>query len=205
MLDKKDLVRIVKQLAGLVLDYLRWTQFIPMILLRAFACAMIAGLVLIGAQEAMLTDPDRFEEVVERAEAVLLPFIDAVAPVVSFLVARGDGLSAQQWVLGIWGWLALIGMLASWLRATIAGPRAPWPFRRKLWIAAVAAVVYGLFIRITLLVLDVEASTLAVVLNVAFFPLVLIIASGWGLAVSHIIDRAQRKLQNVSEEDVMAM
>ncbi len=205
MLDKKDLIRIGKLLAGLALDYLRWTQLIPMILLWTFACAMIGALLLIGAHEAMLSDPDRFEELIEQAEPVLTPIIDAVAPVVSFLVARGDGLSAEQWVIRIWGWLALIGMLVSWLVATIIGPREPWPFRRKIAIAAVAAVGYGLLILVSMLILDAEGSTLAIVINTAFFPIVLIIVSAWSLGISHLVDNVQRRLDNIGEEDVIAM
>ena len=205
MLDKNNLIRIGKLLANLALDYLRWTQLIPMILCWAFACAMIGGLLLFGAHEAMQADPDRFEEMLEQAEPVLVPLIDTVAPVVSFMVGRGDGLTAEQWVIRIWGWLALLAMLLSWLRTAVFGPREPWPFRRKIVIVALAAAVYAVLILAAIVVLGADASTLALVLNTIFFPLVLVGVSAWGLGVSHLVSKLQAKLAALDEADLTAL
>jgi len=87
----------------------------------------------------------------------------------------------------------------------LCGPREPWPFRRKLAIAGIAAVAYGVLILGALLVLCAEGSFLALMINAVFFPLVLIVVSAWGLAISHVIDNAHHKLEMVSAKEVTAM
>jgi len=200
MLNRNDLLRIGKLLANLVLDYLRWTQLIPMVLCWAFACVMIGGLLLVGFHEATQAHPDRFGEGLEQAGPVLGPVLDAVGPVVSFMADSGEGLTVEQGVIRIWGWLALIGMLLSWLRTAVWGPPNPWPLRRKIGVAAFTAVAYGLLLSGAIVFFSAEASTLAIVANAVAFPLVLVGISAWGLAVSQLIYTLQRELVDANGE-----
>jgi hypothetical protein len=194
-----DFFIIVKLLAKLGLDYVRWTQFVPMILGWAFALLMTLGILLVVFQGGIDTLLERTEPAVER---ILGP-----APGTGTNgISSGDGPGLQfteddivPWVLRVWGWLAFAGWIVSILRTMLFGPRTPWSLRRKIKIAgAGAGSLAGIILTAYLLIGDLSGNTLPqLMVPFILLPAGLWIVSIWSLSVSRFIDFLQATIDRL--------
>jgi hypothetical protein len=126
-----------RQLAGLALDYLRWTQLLPMVAGWTFFGLMIAALLVTNFQDVAMPLTGR---VLLLAERLFGPFDGA-----------GFGQSDESGALHFtdedilpivyraWALLALAGWVLGMIWRRIFGVRPPVALRRKLIRAAVAA------------------------------------------------------------------
>ncbi len=203
MLNKDDLIRIGALVAKLGLDYIRWTQLVPMILMWALMFIMLAGLGVVGVYEAIKANPETADAVFERVEPTLdrllslAPEPDA-ATANDSSEASDSGITVTEddivpWILRGWGILAFVGILLSGLRTWMWGAPTPWPLRRKLGIAGVASIVMGPTVLGVMTLIDpTQTQTVHVVVYGLFVPLVLFILSAWALGVGHIVNRVKQ-------------
>jgi len=128
-----------RQLAGLALDYLRWTQMLPMIAAWTFFGLMIAALLLTNFQDVAMPMTERLLLLVER---LFGPFDGAE-------FGQSDASGALHFtdedilpmVYRAWALLALVAWVLGMIWRALFGARPAVPLRRTLIRAAVAAAI----------------------------------------------------------------
>jgi len=136
-----DLQGMVRTVAALFIDYLRWTQFVPMLMAWTFLLLGLGLIALVNFQEQGVSVAERLILLWDRYS--WLPRLDgAVSP------TETGGLSLNEegfrsLVVSFWAGLSLVLFLLSLLRQAIFGPAEPVPFLRKLrWAASCAGLVW---------------------------------------------------------------
>lgn len=190
--DRQKNPSVTGLIAGLLIDYLRWTQLVPMIFAWAFLLFSVAAVVAINFQQSV--------------EAVVLPILD-VFDAWEWLeeVADEDGqvsislgdADIKGFVYKAWAALAAVGYLLGMLVSLVTGPRPPMPLGRKLVLAAVPAVLASAAFFLAWL-FGSETFTGAAAGWVAMFligPLVVWLISAYSLSVGHVLEHVKRQLQ----------
>lgn len=199
-----------RPLVGLVADYLKWTQLVPMIMAWAFLLIMVAALVVTNFQQQSFALFEAGAAAYEWAFGPLEPINgeppqseprSETTPSGSQEGVRLDEDSLRPWILKIWGALALVFWLLGLLRSWLFGPREPASLRRKLGRAAVAAAVASA-VCFACWLLGSERFNGGPAGWIALFlgaPIVVWLVSAWSLSVGHLIDAlAQRITQPVA-------
>ncbi|TVR16502.1 MAG: hypothetical protein EA391_07740 [Balneolaceae bacterium] len=185
---------IAKVIVHYALDYVRWTQLVPMILGWAFAIVMVLALFLIGFQ-------GEIDALLSRADSTIENWI-GVEPETNQHEADSSGTvtitedSFVTWVYRIWGVLALAGWLYSNIRTKLFGPKAPTRWKRKIYRAVMASLLFVGFLMLGTLVIGGVSGNTHWELMVPFIllPLLLFVVSFWGISVSHLITKIQRDI-----------
>lgn len=183
-----------RQLAGLALDYLRWTQMLPMIAAWTLFGLMIAALLLTNFQDAAMPLTGRVLLLVERL----------FGPLDGNEFGQSDDAGALHFteedilpfVYRTWALLALAGWLLGMIWRARFGARPPVPLRRKLIRAAIAASVG---VGLCLLSWGFGSETFhggAIGWLALFFGagLAVWLVSAYALSVSALIDRLHRAI-----------
>lgn len=203
MLTATDLKQIAKTLVNLFLDYVRWTQLVPMVFGWIFAVVMILALLLIGLE-------GEINSLLEKAEPYAVQYFgDATeTPIDGEISAESSSVQITEdgivtWIYRIWGVLAFIGLLINIIRTKLFGPKPQKGLRRKIAIAGIGAISYVILLFLGyMLIGDFSGNTL-IELTVPFIllPFLLFIISVWGLSVSHIISKLQLFLDELLIEE----
>jgi len=203
MLTAKDLKQIAKTLVNLFLDYVRWTQLVPMVFGWIFAVVMILALLLIGLE-------GEINSLLEKAEPYAVQFFgDAPeTPIDGETSAESSSVQITEdeivsWIYRIWGVLAFIGLLLNIIRTKLFGPKPQKGLRRKIAIAGIGAISYVILLFLGyMLIGDFSGNTL-IELTVPFIllPFLLWLVSVWGLSVSHLISKLQLFLDELLIEE----
>lgn len=195
-------VHLVRALASLALDYLRWTQLVPMLFAWTFLLLMVAALLLTNFQDASFSLVERGIGVYERVVGPLdlgppgetateIDAGDRAPPATTF--TEEDILPV---VLRAWALLALVGWLFGVLRSMLFGPRRParlWPkLRIALYVAAGCSG--SMWIAYALGTSAFHGSIASWALVFIGIPLGVWLVSVWSLAFGHLVGRLQRLL-----------
>ena len=209
-------VHLLKALASLALDYVRWTQLVPMLFAWTFLLILVGALLLTNFQDASFSLLERGMAVYEKVagpfetpapeagterEATAESTTDAASE-----PAVDDGTEPDSVrltdedifpvVLRAWALLALVGWLFGVLRTLLFGPRKPVRIGPKLRIAAYAAIGCSGLMWIAYL-LGTETFHGSIAGWAALFlglPFAVWCVSAWSLAVGHLVGRLQRHL-----------
>ena len=207
MKNSSDFMLIAKLLAKLGLDYVRWTQLIPMVIGWAFALIMIFGISLVAFQGSIDAMIERAEPTIER---ILGPVTETPAEENSPDESATIKLTEDDivpWIYRIWGGLALLGWIFSIIRTKLFGPKPSRKLKRKIGITAIACIAYtGILILFNLSIGDFSGNTGPELL--VFFvllPILLFIVSVWGLSISHIIDKLHLEIDKFGDDENMEM
>lgn len=199
-------VSVPRILAGLAIDYFRWTQIVPMITAWAFLLVMLGAMLLVSFQQQSFSLIEwgviNFERVFgpTGVESPAMP--DSGPPPRTESVEDADGAirfsdeDFMPWVLRAWSVVALLGWLAGMLRAKLFGPRAPMRLKRKLAVAAIpAAACVALFLVAYFFGSEAfDGSGFGWLLLFAGFPLGVWLVSAYSLAVAHALDILRRRI-----------
>ena len=178
-------------IAALLIDFFRWSQLTPMILMWAFMLGMLLALFFVNNQEATFTMAQRVTEWVSTLPVIGPRFVswaeshsrDGV------LDLNAGAIDFKSAVLKAWGIISFIFMALGWLAGRLFGPFKPWTLKRKLGVAVlssllVVAVFMGLYF------LDRESWNdpfTSVLLSASGMAIVLFVVSTWCLSVSHLL------------------
>lgn len=202
-------VHLLRALASLALDYLRWTQLVPMLFAWTFLLLLVGALLLTNFQDASFSLFERGVTVYERfagplaeaapADAAETPDVTPDSPntsgeTVGTTTFTGDDIMPV--VLRGWALLALVGWLFSVLRSMLFGPREPARLLPKLRIAAYcAAGCSGLMWIAYLLGSETfNGGPLGWALLFIGVPLGAWLVSLWSMGIGHVIGIFQRHL-----------
>ena len=186
---------IAKVIVHYALDYVRWTQLVPMILGWAFAIVMVLALFLIGFQgeiDALLSGAD---STIENWIGVDPETSQTETESSGTVTVTGDTFAT--WVYRIWGAVALAGWLYSIIRTQLFGPKPPARWKRKIYRAGIASLLFvGFLILGTLIIGGVSGNThWELMVPFVLLPFLLFVVSFWGISVSHLITKIQNELR----------
>ncbi|MES3630352.1 MAG: hypothetical protein PPP56_09325 [Longimonas sp.] len=197
MLNRDDVIYLGALIIKLGLDYVRWTQLTPVLLVWGFMLIMLAGLGFVGVYEMARSNPDTIDALIERVEPLAERFIDPVtAPETE---SEEESVSIQlteddiiPWILRAWGILALVGLLMSSIRTWVWGAPERWPLRRKFGVAGIASLIAGWAFLGGAALLDPSLRMIHLVVYGALVPLVLFALCAWALGVGYVVDRVKQ-------------
>ena len=125
----------------LVLDYVRWTQFVPMLVAWAFILLGVGMMALVNFQETGFTVVEWLVATWER-----YPWLPRLGEAVDTTESGGlrlDGDGFREVVLAGWAGISAVLLVLSLARRALFGPADPMPFRRKLgWLVAALALIW---------------------------------------------------------------
>lgn len=199
MLNREDVIYLGALIIKLGLDYIRWTQLTPVILVWGFMLIMLAGLGFVGVYEMARSNPDTIDALIERVEPLVERFIDpATEPAterdeesVSIQLTEDDII---PWILRAWGILALVGLLMSSIRTWIWGAPERWPLGRKFAVAGIASLIAGWAFLGGAALLDPSLRMIHLVVYGALVPLLLFGLSAWALGIGYVVDRVKQAI-----------
>ena len=191
------------QLFGsLVIDYFRWSQLTPMILMWFGILGLLFLLFFVNNQEATWSAAGSTAEWIASLPLVgpwFVEWMDAKAKDGSL-----DSIDLKSAALSAWAALSLVFMLIGWIAGFFFGPFKPWPLKRKIGLSAVASLLVtagfvGFFYVTPELSKDPFGKVLStgIGLGVATF-----VVSSWCLSVAHLLGKVS---DMVAEADIGKM
>ncbi len=201
-----DPVSAPRLLAGLAIDYFRWTQLVPMITAWTFLVVMVGAMLLVNFQQQSFALVDRGITAYERVfgpiaidtEAEALSGSETSVPLEE---AEGGAVTFSDedfmpWVLKAWGVLALAGWVLGMLLTAVFGPREPMRLKRKLALAAIPAVVCTALFAVAYFfgTEEFHGSAMGWMLMFTGFPLGVWLVSAYSLAVAHGLDMLRTRV-----------
>lgn len=199
-------------LAGLALDYFRWTQLVPMIMAWTFLLLMVAAMLVVNFQQQSFGLLDAGVRLYERFAGPLEP-VDAGPSAAADPATAGeperdpgagevtfDEGDVEPLVLKIWGVVALAGWLLGMAWRLLFGPPPRLSLKRKLAFAALAcSACTGLFLFAYLFgseeFNDPLVQWLALFIGI---PAVVWCVSAYSLGISAAVDLAKRGIYRSS-------
>jgi hypothetical protein len=192
---------LVRTLLSLAIDWLRWTQLVPMVLAWAALLGGLAVFAFVNFQSQGLDVIEALQGWWARHEWL---------PRVALPEGRsGDdgswqvvGEDFRRPVLAVWGWLSVGLWLLGMAWQFVSGPRPPWPLRRKFKVALLAAAVaWALFVAIYLVSSQVfHGSLLQWLLTFCVLCLLPVLVSCYALTVAHVLERLSGLVAGQSQQ-----
>ncbi len=130
---------VLRYLISIVLDYIRWSQMVPMILAWAFILLALAAMTFINFEETSVPILVWLAGFWEKYE--WLPAIDLSAYEQADGSIRITDELLQPAILKAWGIISLVLLVIDLLRTSFSGQREHKTLSRKLLIAAIACAI----------------------------------------------------------------
>jgi len=178
---------ILKLLLSLGLNYMRWTQLVPMLMMWGAALAMLLALTFVNFQEQTFSALETFVQWLMR-----LPIVgDRITPL---LTDEGSELHVnsgdfKSFVLRAWSVTSLVFMLASMAFSALFGPFKPWPLKRKFLFVSLGVVVLlaGFIFNYFAGPENFNGDASAWMFNFSMISLLVFIVSAYCMSVSHFL------------------
>lgn len=183
----------LQMLAALVIDFFRWSQMTPMILMWALMLGMLFALFFVGNQEATWSIVQRGMEWVASLPVIGPKFV-------SWMESQSqDGaadlnlgtMDFKSAVLTAWAVISGVFMALGWLAGLVFGPFKPWTLKRKLGVITLASILVVVTF-MGLYFLDRESwnnPSAAVLFTASGMAFILFLVSAWCITVSHALGR----------------
>jgi hypothetical protein len=201
MTFSNDFLFIVRLIFGLALDYIRWTQLMPMIIGWAFALILVLAM-------ALVTFQGEIDSLLARAESYAEQYFSQPPVNVTNETQVDESGSVEftgddiiPWILKIWGVLALAGWIFGIIRNKIFGTKPAKSLKKKIFISIAAAMIFtGTIVFLFISAGGVAGgNTFETILPFVLIPILLIIVSIWGITISHVVDMIQDALYSTDE------
>ena len=184
---------LIRTVVDLALDYVRWSQFVPMLTVWGFTLLMVVALTVVNLQEQG-ADPIG----TGLGWIVQLPWVGEYLRE----SAGKDGTvhlsdeDLKSFLMTAWAALSLVGMLLGIAWRAAMGEHAPWPLKRKIGasllgcLLLMGAMVANLYSHRDLF----NGGTGEWLLMFTGVAALVFIVSLWSLTVTHVIDRARTSM-----------
>jgi hypothetical protein len=188
-------------IAGIWLDYLRWTQMVPMVTAWTFLALMTGAMLLVGFQEASFALIERALTWWDPAWAAADTDADPAPDTAQEQTSDGLHFTDEDfmpYVLTAWGIGALVGQALGALRAALFGHRKRRPLRRQLWLAAAVGLGFAVVLLLCYLFGQAPYQGPAVFWFALFAgaPLMAWLVSAYSLSVNALLLRFKDMLQD---------
>jgi hypothetical protein len=183
--------KLLQLLLSLVIDYLRWTQITPIILMWAMVIGMLFALLFVSHEEAVWSVVGALTRWIASLPWIGPEFTAFMESQAEDGVIKPDlgAIDYKSVILRVWGGFALMFMVIAWVASLFLGPFEPWTLKRKLVTAALACTIV-VAIMMVLYFLDPGTwndGPLMVALSASGMALVMFIVNAWCLSVSHAL------------------
>lgn len=173
------------------IDYLRWTQLVPMLIAWTILLISLAAILLLNFQGIAESILFTLMGLLERFD--LLEKLPAEDQEFSISLDEGDlkGFVTKAWIV-----LAAIGYVLGKLLTLITGPRPMMPLRRQLLIAAMAAGITSLGFFIAYFYGSEEFTDNPAGWYALFIagPFIVWVVSAYSLGVGHMLQRVKEHI-----------
>ena len=202
---------------ALVIDYFRWTQLTPMVLMWAIVVGLALLVGFVGYQDQIFNTADAVARWVAQLPGIGPRFTawieakevqDAAAAAAKAgeetvpAGTTGDGSDAldelKLFVLKAWSVLSLVAMGISSLVNRLFGPFEPWTLKRKLRLVALLCLIFPLAFGIAEFAAPdmVHGSLSSILISSIGLMLLYFIVSAWCLTISHFLGLWRNQLMN---------
>lgn len=191
---------ILRYLISLVLDFIRWSQMVPMIFAWAFILLALVLMTFINFQQTSVTIVEWVADLWQRYAWLPDWDLSAFEQADGSLRITDEQLSPA--ILKVWGVISLALLIIDLLRTALIGHREPKPLSRKLLIAAIACAVIAVGFLLNYW-LGNEPYDGGVAGWIALFiggPLLVWLISAYSLSVGHILNRISSQLINTHDD-----
>jgi hypothetical protein len=190
-----DLDRILRSLAGLFVDYVRWSQIVPMLVAWSFLLLALSTLALVNFQEQGFTAVELLGTLWERY--AWLPRLDeaVVSQPDGSMTLDGDGF--KRVVVSAWAGISLVLLVLGWLGHVTFGEPQPRSFRRKLiWPLIGAVVVWAALLAVYLFGSETfHGGAAGWVLMFTGACAAVFVVSVYSLGVGHVLGQMRRTIE----------
>ena len=181
----------IQLLLSLLIDYLRWTQFTPMILMWAMVLGMLFVLFFVSHENATWSMLGAVTEWIASLPWIGPRFLALMQAQAEDGVVSPDlgAIDYKSLVLWVWSGISLVFMVLAWVAGLFFGPFKRWTLRRKLGAAALActSVVAIMMVLYFTNPQSWNAGPVRVALSASGMALVMFLINAWCLSVSHAL------------------
>lgn len=186
------------RIAGsLIIDYFRWSQLTPMILMWFGLLGILFLLFFVNNQEATWSATGSVAEWIASLPMVGPWFSD-------WMAAQAENgsqgpIDLKSIALSAWALISLVFMVLGWIAGALFGPFKPWPLKRKLALSAVAGLLFtagfvGLFYFDPAITNEPLTKVLS---NGAGMGVLAFLVSAWCLTIAHILGKVSEAVVGV--------
>ena len=193
MIPSENRNLLIKTAINLVLDYVRWTQLVPMIIGWAFAIIMVLALFFISFE-------GQIDSLLQRAE----PYAERLlGPAPENTETSGSGtveLSGDDiipWIYRIWGAIAFAMWILSVIRTKIWGPPKKKGLKRKITLIGLAVISFVVLNLLFFMLIGTSNTRGELIIALTLPPILLFIVSCWGVGISHFISKIQEWVETL--------
>ena len=174
-------------LFSLVLNYIRWTQLIPMLMVWGAGVAMLLALTLVNFQDQTLSV---FEWLIQRLSQ--LPFVgDRITQALSNQEGETHITTSdfKSFMLYSWSIISLVFMLASMAISALFGPFKPWSLKKKFGLLGIGVglLLAGIIFNFFAVPENFNGAVSGWVINFTAIGLLVSLVSVYSLTVSHLL------------------
>lgn len=133
--------KLLKLTATLVIDYLRWTQLAPLVMIWAFGIAMLLAMLVVNFEEQSWAALDSLFQWLAGLPLIgerFTAWLESMAGEDGAIQLGGNDIKAAA--LKAWSVLSLAFMLLALAVNWAFGPFKPWSLKRKLGIAGLCCL-----------------------------------------------------------------
>lgn len=177
----------IKPLLLLVLDYIRWTQLTPMLIVWGFALLMLMALTLVNFQEQSISALDRVMQWLANFP-VLGDYVTAKLKA-SEGELQMDENHFKSFVLSAWFATSLVFMLGNMALSALIGPFQPWSLKRKILVMAscIILLMFGFLFSLFFGSETFHGGTFSWILHFSLIALLLFLVSTYSLSIAHFL------------------
>ena len=176
-----------KLLLSLVLNYIRWTQLAPMLIVWGIGVAMLLALTFISFQEQSFSVLERLLHWLTQ-----LPVVgERITQVLSNVDDEAHMTKAdfKSFMLYSWTVFSLVFMLASMAISALFGPFEPWSLKRKFLLLGIGVglLLAGMIFNFYAAPENFNGGISGWVVNFFLIGLMVFLGSVYSLTVSHLL------------------
>jgi hypothetical protein len=182
---------------SLIINYFRWSQLTPMILMWFSLLGMLFLLFFVNNQEATWSATENVAEWIASLPLVGPWFTDWMAAQAED--GSLDATDLKSAALSAWAVLSLVFMVISWTAGALFGPFKPWTLKLKLGLSAIAGMLFAAaFVGFFYINPELSNDPFGKILSTGIGMGVLaFIVSTWCLSIAHILGRVSDAVAGV--------
>ncbi len=185
---------MLRYLFSILLDFVRWSQMVPMVLAWAFMLIALVAMTIINFQQTSFTFFEWVAGLWERHDWLPVWSTPAYEQTDGSVHITDEQL--RPLILKAWGWLSLILLIIDLLRTSLFGVRQARSLRRGLVITALGCAMVGTGFGLNYLFGNEPYQGGPFGWLVLFIggPAVVWLISAYSLSVNHLLNGLNRKL-----------
>jgi len=179
---------IVKGILSLGIDYIRWTQLTPMIMIWGVVLLLFSAMFIVNFQNQTMS----------TMETLLNGFfqLPVIGESAKKYITSGNGnhhfstAEIKSWILSAWSLASLFFMFINILSSSIRKPSKPWTLKQKIKIVFLAALLLftGFILNYYANPKNFKGEAGGWIFNFSLISLIVFMISSYSLIISHFLN-----------------